>query len=398
MFVEIGAIAGGNYLLYKYLNHQYEKFEKKFNSLVERIPGLTNNKGESLKMLDYIKTEYGYDLKLSLPWGINSKKLEDNLLTLKEGLKLPTINLNYDNGIFTLQAIKHYKYRRFEPSKLKPNELLIAEFMGENIIVDQNKFPHCLIAGDTGTGKSRILFAILTNLINTSKNKVSLYLLQIRKNDLILFKDCKNVKCCSRTLEEVLAALQEVDKELQRRDQILDISKGWLNISEYNLKSGKILKYIYVVIEEFSFLNISKADSKKEKALKAECMKYIKGIVNAGRSSGVFLITSLQKPTSDSIPSDIKGMLTTRVALNIKDAPTCRVVMNDDSAVDLTERQLVCRTKNTQLGYSLTIDFNDIKEYTKDFIVKRPPKEEAPIKVKSDSKNTADDIIKMLGI
>lgn len=396
MFVEIGMLTGGNYALYKYLNYKYDKFEKNFNNLVERIPGLSNNKGESLKMLDYSKKEYGYDLKLLLPQGISSAKLEENLLTLKEGLRLPTTNLNYDNGIFTLQAIKHYKNRRFEPLKLKPNEILIAEFMGENIIVDQNKFPHALICGDTGTGKSRILFTILTNLINTSKNKVRLYLLQIRKSDLVLFQNCKQVKSCSRTLEEALTALQEVDKELQRRDCLLDIEKGYLNIHEYNLKSGNTLKYIYVFIEEFSFLNKSNADTKQEKAIKNECMKYIKGIVNVGRSSGVFLITSLQKPTADSIPSDIKAMLTTRIALNIKDSSTCRVVMDNDSAVNLDERQLVCRTKGTVLGYSLTIDFADIKKYTKDFIVEKKPKEKnSPIKPKTEN---SDDIIKLLGI
>src|SRR3712207_7670776 len=48
---------------------------------------------------------------------------------------------------------------------------------------------------------------------------------------------------------------------------------------------------------------------------------YIKNIVNVGRSSGVFLITSLQKPTNDSIPSDIKSQLCTRISLRINDSP-----------------------------------------------------------------------------
>jgi len=116
----------------------------------------------------------------------------------------------------------------------------------------------------------------------------------------------------------VLESLQLIDLELQRRESLLDIEKGYLNIADYNRLSGKTLKYLYVVIEEFSFLNISRADSKEEKAIKAECLKHIKSVVNVGRSSGVFLITSLQKPTSDSIPSDIKAMLTTRISMLIR--------------------------------------------------------------------------------
>lgn len=395
MFVEIGMVAGGNYLLYKYLNFHYDKFKKKFEVLIDRIPSLKNNQGELIRFLDYSKTDYGYELKLELPLGINSEKFEEQLLTIKEGLKTPTINLKYNNRFITLQGIKNYKFRQFEPVKLPPNKILISEFMDDYIIVDLNKFPHVLVCGDTGTGKTRIIFTILTNLINSS-NRVNIHLLQVRKNDLAVFKNCKQVKTCSRTLEEVLTALEAIDRECQRREDLIDIEKGYLNIEDYNKKSGNILNYIYAVVEEFSFLNVSKADRKEEKRIKYECMQHLKNIVNAGRSSGVFLITSLQKPTSDSIPTDIKAMLTTRIALNIKDSSTCRVVMDNDSAVNLDERQLVCRTKDTQLGYSLTIDFPDIKKYTKDFIVKREFKTDSKIKPKK--KNDATDIYKVLGV
>ena len=43
-----------------------------------------------------------------------------------------------------------------------------------------------LIGGDTGTGKSRILLLIITNLINGCKD-VDIHLLQLRKNDLGVF-------------------------------------------------------------------------------------------------------------------------------------------------------------------------------------------------------------------
>ena len=85
-------------------------------------------------------------------------------------------------------------------------------------------------------------------------------------------------------------------------------------------------------------------------------------------------------------------MLTTRIALNIKDASTCRVVMNNDSAVDLGERELVCRTKDTVKGYSLTIDFPDIQEHTKKWKVEKKTGEP---KIK---KNDAEDIMKALGV
>lgn len=391
MFVEAGIIGGIGYIAYRLYNKDFLKYKKEFDEIIERVPDLKNNKSEKIQLLNYKNEDYGYTIKFMLPVGINSDKLQENLLDIKQALKLSSTHLKIDNRLITLHAIKQYDFKPFMPLKLPPNKIIIAEFMGEHIIVDMNKFPHALICGDTGTGKSRILFVLLTNLIY-STNRISIYLLQVRKNDLVIFKNCKQVKACSRTLEDVLQSLQEIDDECQRREQLLDIEKGYLNIEDYNKKSGKTLKYIYVVVEEFSFLNVSKGDSSEEKRIKYECMQYLKNIVNAGRSSGVFLITSLQKPTSDSIPTDVKAMLTTRIALNIKDASTCRVVMNNDSAVDLGERELVCRTKDTVKGYSLTIDFPDIQEHTAKWKIER--KTEQP-KIKKDD---AQDIMKALGI
>lgn len=397
MIVELFLLAASNYLVDRFIKRDFNKFKKTFDEIIERIPTLKNSESEKINLLSYCVEDYGYKIKFILPKGITSEKLTENLSALKEGLELTSTHLKVENRLITLNGIKYYNFKQFVPVKLPPNKILVGEFTGNYIIVDMNKYPHALICGDTGTGKSRVLFTILTNLISTS-NKINLYLLQVRKNDLVLFKNCKQVKCCSRTLEEVLLTLHEIEQELQHRECLLDIEKGYLNIDEYNKKSGNTLKYIYVVIEEFSFLNISKADGKEEKVIKSECMKHIKSIVNTGRSSGVFLLTSLQKPTSDSIPTDIKAQLTTRIALNILDKSTCNVVMGDNSAVGLSERELVCRTKGIEKGYSLTIDFDEIRKYTESSQVHRQPRDETSIKITSASKNTAEDILKVLGI
>jgi len=317
MIVELLISGASYYLLDAYSKREFNQYKKEFDLIIERVPALKNNKDEKPFLIAYDKEPYGYKIKFILPYGITTDTLQNNYKALKEAFILSSFHFTEENRIITLHAIKEYNFKQFKPLKLQPNEIYIGEFLNKPIVVDMNKFPHCLIGGDTGTGKSRLLFTILTNLINNS-NRIELHLLQVRKNDLAIFKNCKQVKSFSQSLEQVLESLQLIDLELQRRESLLDIEKGYLNIADYNRLSGKTLKYLYVVIEEFSFLNISRADSKEEKAIKAECLKHIKSVVNVGRSSGVFLITSLQKPTSDSIPSDIKAMLTTRISMLIR--------------------------------------------------------------------------------
>ncbi|WML35646.1 FtsK/SpoIIIE domain-containing protein [Clostridium sp. OS1-26] len=342
----------------------------------------TNRLEKTLKIWSIERTEYGHIIKIELPYSYTLIDLESNLDIFKEGLGYKSIQLKNESNIVYMYCVKQFKFKDFSPIRLPANKLLIADGLTKPIIVDMNKFPHMLVGGDTGTGKSRILLLILSNLINWCNN-IDIYLLQVRKNDLGVFQNCKQVVVNSKTLQEVLESLIKIDKECSRRERLIDNTKGYYNIEDYNKKAYNKLKYIYVVIEEFSFLNISKGDTKQEKQLKAQCLKHIKTIVNVGRSSGVFLITALQKPTNDSIPSDIKAQLCTRISLKIADEPAAVVVLGNGKASKLQEREVICRTLDEQRGYSFTIDHDMITETIKNRIIEKK-KEVAPFKDGND--------------
>lgn len=388
MITEI-VLAGTAFCLYK--NWDKIAIWLKWREITYSDSKFTNRLGKTLKIWSIERTEYGHIITIELPYGYTVKEFEKDLDIFKEGLHYRSVQIESEKNIVKMYCVKEFKFKEYIPMQLPPNKLLIADGLTEPIIVDMNKFPHMLIGGDTGTGKSRILLLILTNLIKHCDD-VDIYLLQIRKNDLVVFNNCKQVKVNSKTLDEVLESLKEIDKECRRREQLIDNTKGYYNIEDYNKANKKKLNYIYVVIEEFSFLNISKGDTKEEKQVKAQCLKHIKTIVNVGRSSGIFLITALQKPTNDSIPSDIKAQLCTRVSLKIADEPASIVILGNGNATDLQERELICRTLGEQKGYSYTIYHDLIMQHIKDKIIeKEKVKKEAPPKA-----NNVNDILKLL--
>ena len=304
-------------------------------------------------------------------------------------MQLESIQIESKGNIITLSCIKSIEFKEYMPIKLPANQLLIAAGLTNPITVNMNSFPHMLIGGDTGTGKSRILLLIITNLINSCKD-VDVHLLQLRKNDLGVFKNCGQVKSNCNSLEEILDSLNLIDVECKRRAKLIHNTKGYYSIEDYT-QANKPLNYIYVVIEEFSFLNKSQGDSKEEKKLKQKCLKHIKTIVNVGRSSGVFLITALQKPTSDSIPSDIKAQLCTRISLRIEDIPASVVILGNGNATSLGEREVIIRTLGEEKGYSYTIEHNLITKNIKDSIIKKVDKPK-----KSEPKNKNDSLSNIL--
>lgn len=369
--------------LYTYINWDKFVIRKRWKEITNSKSTFTNSLDKTLKLWHIERVEYGHILKVELPYSYTFDKLEGDIDVFKEGLHYATIQLHHEGNMVTMYCIKNYKFKDYVPSKLPANKLLIADGLINPIVVDMNKFPHMLIGGSTGTGKSRILLLILTNLIKYCRN-VDIYLLQIRKNDLGVFNNCCQVKINSKTFQEVFESLQKIDIECLRREKLIDNTKGYYNIEDYN-KSHFKLKYIYVVIEEFSFLNVSKGDSMDDKRLKLQCLKFIKTIVNVGRSSGVFLITALQKPTSDSLPTDIKDQLCTRIALRITDNAPSIVILGTGKATELQEREVICRTLDEEQGYSYTIDHQMVAENIKHMVVEK----KAP-KIKEDS---IDDIL-----
>lgn len=386
MYWELATCTGCICGMLKLYNYSDRKVKSDFRKIVEKA-GLFNNKQQSLRVREITDLGYGYKLRVGIPYGIgleDVEKIKDILLTNTGAKDIEFNRIENKSMIDIIFTTKPFENIKFETRKLKPYEIYIGYTYSKSIVVNLNKFPHVLIGGDTGTGKSRLLLAILTNLIYNSN--VYVHLLQVRKNDLGVFQNCKQVISYSKTLIDVRNSLQKIDEELQRRELLIDNTNGIYNVEDFNKKASYKLKYNYVVIEEFSFLNISKGDSKEEKKIKADCLKYIKNLVNVGRSSGIFLITSLQKPTADSIPSDIKAQLTTRISLTIKDTPTSIVIMGDDSATLLKEREFICKTLDTDKGHTLTIEHQDIIKNIENSFIEKKVIEVAPL-IENDLNN-----------
>ncbi|MHC1722723.1 MAG: FtsK/SpoIIIE domain-containing protein [Aminipila sp.] len=374
-------LIGSSCLVYNYWEEI--QIRKKWKQIVRGI-NLYNHLGKTVKVWKYKLTEYGYDLTVELPYGYTMEKFQGNIDIFAEGLGMEHIELRPKGNMCIMRCVEKREFNSFTPFPLPPYKVLIADGLSEPIIVNLNEMPHILIGGTTGSGKTRILLSILTNLICCHTN-IDIHLLQIRKNDLEVFEDCKQVKTMSKTLEEVRDNLKALDKEAMRRDTLIKPKNGKYNISGYNKANNNELNYIYIVFEEFSFLQVDKGDSKEDKEIKQECLKYIGNIARAGRSSGMFLIVCLQRPTNDSLPSSTKSMLNTCIAMRLKSEQESRVIIQSADAVGLRKREMIISTDHQELAYSFTIDHDIVMEYIQNSIIEKP-KVQKPIQKKVRSK------------
>lgn len=88
---------------------------------------------------------------------------------------------------------------------------------------------------------------------------------------------------------------------------------------------------IFVLIDECqTLLDPRQLVSKERKAVGAEIHSMVNYLVRKGRSAGVVTILATQKPTADSLPTDIRDNATLRVCFGVRSAPAATAVLGDD--------------------------------------------------------------------
>ena len=350
MILECIGLGIGGYVLYRAAKDEYYNYKYLVEQLPAKNKSFTNAAGNKIKFINYKDNV----IRLDIAGICGADTVESQKDFLKSYFRVKDIEFTDNlNGKIDLKLIDNSKFEKnYEVIPQKDYEVLTGYKDYTPNLINMNRFPNMLIGGDVGTGKSRFLMVLLSNLIANCPD-VDLYFMQIRKSDLILFKDCEQCKYIARDLTKARNLLKHINDLCIERDQIIEqytVSDGILNIEDYNrhFKNNK-MKYVYLVLEEFSFFMPNGADSKEEKQLKREILGYIRQIVNSSRSVGVFTITSLQKPTKDSIPTDIKSQLSVRVAFKLLDKENSIVILGNSSATKLKPLEAIIRTNNQSI-------------------------------------------------
>lgn len=178
-------------------------------------------------------------------------------------------------------------------------------------VVIYDKYPHLLIAGETGSGKSTQLRAILTTLIQAlSPEQLQLYLCDMKRSEFHIFRRVQHVRGPFITAQELYAALELLKIEMQNRGTLLD-QYELAHVDDLPFR----LPYIVLCIDEVAML-------KKEKAV----MDLVEEISAIGRALGVFLILSMQRPDSEVLDGKLKVNMTVRMGFKTADLINSKII------------------------------------------------------------------------
>ena len=201
---------------------------------------------------------------------------------------------------------------------------------GEIKYADLSKFPHLLIGGATGSGKSVFVHSIIMSLImRNTPSEVRLLLVDPKRVEFTHYKNSPFLLCPVVTdPKKAKVALEKVVEEMERRYTLFE-STMTNNIASYNArikeKNGEQLPYIVTIVDEFADL------IQQNKKIDLDIAR----ITAKARAAGIHLVIATQRPSVDVITGVIKSNLPVRVALSVPDIESSKTIIGGMGAEQL---------------------------------------------------------------
>ncbi len=225
--------------------------------------------------------------------------------------------------------------REFKNARSKVSFAVGKDINGTCVIGDIAKFPHVLIAGTTGSGKSVCTNSILISILyKATPEEVKLIVVDPKMVEFGIYNGVPHLLIPVVTdAKKAAGALQWAVSEMMRRYRTLS-EAGVRDIESYNKaastdESLEPMPKLVVVIDELADLMMV-AGKEVEEAI---CR-----IAQMGRAAGVHLVIATQRPSADVITGLMKANIPSRIALVVSSAMESRIILDATGAEKLIGR------------------------------------------------------------
>lgn len=186
--------------------------------------------------------------------------------------------------------------------------LCLGESMFNSVVVSLNDYPHFLIGGATGSGKTLLLKLMLMQCIN--KN----YIVNIAdfKGGVDFGRIWENHCTFVTDISNTTKKLDEIIVELENRKKIY-AKNGYKNISDYNKHELIKHKRIIFACDELAELLDTTGLSPKEKEPIKKIQNQLSSLARLGRAFGIHLILATQRPDANIISGQIKNNISYKI-------------------------------------------------------------------------------------
>lgn len=212
--------------------------------------------------------------------------------------------------------------------KSKVGIVLGKDVGGQALVYDIGKMPHLLVAGATGSGKSVFLHSILFSLLfRCTPDECKFILIDPKRVELTSYQDIPHLYSpVINDVEKASAVFKWAVIEMERRYKLFESAKA-RNIEAYNEKSGfQALPYIVIVVDELGEIMVADPASVEKSIIR---------LAQLARATGIHLILTTQRPSTNVVTGLIKANIPCRIAFNVTSNTDSRVIIDMPGAEKL---------------------------------------------------------------
>ena len=205
------------------------------------------------------------------------------------------------------------------------------DITGRVICANLQKFPHLLVAGTTGSGKSVCLNSIILSIIyKASPDDVRIMLVDPKRVEFSSYEGLPHlimpkILCDS---QKAINGLAWAIDEMERRFKMLELARV-KNIDEFNqtpdVLNGKVKKmpFIVIIVDELADLMMVGKKDVEEKIVR---------IAQKARAAGIHMVLATQRPSTDVVTGLIKGNLPSKISFAVSSVTDSMVVLDRPGA------------------------------------------------------------------
>ena len=207
---------------------------------------------------------------------------------------------------------------------------------GHPVFGDIAKFPHALVAGATGMGKSVCINSIMISLLYKSRpDQIKFIMIDPKKVEFRMYSGIPHLLIPVITdSKQAAGALMWAVEEMERRYDLIE-KLNIRNIEAYNEKQqldpsiGEHMPKIVIVIDELNDLMMQVRDPVEGLIMR---------IAQKARAAGIHLIIGTQRPDVKVITGTIKANINTRISCKVTSVVDSRTILEMAGAEKLLNR------------------------------------------------------------
>ena len=228
------------------------------------------------------------------------------------------------------EVISSDKFKNF---KSKTAFALGKDISGNCVVADIADFPHGLIAGATGSGKSVCINSLITSILFKARpDEVKMIMVDPKMVELGVYNGIPHLLIPVVTdPKHAAGALNWAVGEMKNRYALLKDNKV-RNLKGYNKLMDEIgepdakLPEIVIIIDELADLMM---------AAKNEVESAINSLAALARAAGMYLIIATQRPSVNVVTGVIKNNIPTRIAFAVTSNVDSRTILDSVGAEKL---------------------------------------------------------------